>query len=41
MAPDTFDRKLEMLSNEVKENYVPRPEAYPVLLMTVYRHDFS
>ena len=41
MAPDTFERKLEMLSNEVKENYVPRPEDYPELLMAVYRHGFS
>ena len=36
MAPGTFDRKLELLSNEVKENYVPRPEAYSELFMVVW-----
>ena len=35
MAPGTFDQKLKLLSNEVKENYVPRPEAYSELFMVV------
>ena len=37
MAPGTFDQKLKLLSNEVKENYVPRPEAAHGRLT---KHDF-
>ena len=40
MAPGNFDRIVELFSNEVKENYVPRPEAYLSCYDHLARHEF-
>ena len=41
MESGNFDRIVELFSNEVKENYVPRLEAYPSCYDRLASYDFS